>query len=98
MQLAWSISLTPIYAHRHKTPLSFDTSSLQNLLQDPSAAVPRHIAQCSSSGGGGEFSVAFATRCYNCCEEKCMRVETAGQGVRELMLMCKMQCSQHCGW
>ena len=72
----------------------FDTSSLQ----DPSAAVPRHIAQCSSAGGGGEFSVAFATRCYNSCEEKCMRVETAGQGVRELMLMCKMQCSQHCGW
>jgi hypothetical protein len=68
-------------------------------LQAPSASVPRYFAKCSSSGGGDEFSVVFATRCYNCCEELCMRIEGGdGTGVMELMLKCKVQCSQHCGW
>jgi hypothetical protein len=62
------------------------------------AAVPRYIAKCSN-GGSGAFSVAVATSCFRCCEELCLRVEPGTEHmVRDLMLMCKVRCSEHCGW
>ena len=77
---------------------SVPSLSLTSASQAAPAAVPRYLAQCRGASDSDGFTVAAATLCFNCCEEKCLRVEGDGKAVRDLMLKCKVQCSEHCGW